>query len=116
VGVRTRTTWQKGKCPNPGGRPKKDRTIEELAKEHTPAAIAALVAALKNPRERVPAATELLNRAWGKPKQPIAGDKGLPLVVDFQWADATIVSTAVQPDSMVPLIDATPTAVTWSAD
>jgi hypothetical protein len=87
--TRTRTTWKKGYCPNPGGRPTKNRTIEELAREHTPAAIAALVAALKNPRERVPAAAELLNRAWGRPKQPISGDENAPLLVDFTWAPAS---------------------------
>jgi hypothetical protein len=87
--TRTRTTWQKGYCPNPGGRPTKNRTIEELAREHTPAAIAALVAALENPRERVPAATELLNRAWGRPKQTIGGDENAPLFVDFTWAPAS---------------------------
>jgi hypothetical protein len=87
--TRTRTTWSRGFCPNPGGRPKKNRTIEELAREHTPAAIAALVAALANPRERVPAATELLNRAWGRPKQPISGDENAPLLVDFTWAPAS---------------------------
>ena len=102
--TRTRTTWEKGYCPNPGGRPKKDRTIEELAKEHTPAAIAALVAALKVPRERVAAAAELLNRAWGRPKQPITGDENAPLLVDFTWQPA-MESPAAQAQPQSSAID-----------
>jgi hypothetical protein len=39
----------------------------------------ALVAALDNPRERVPAAVALLERGWGKPVQPIEGDASLAL-------------------------------------
>jgi len=55
-----------GRSGNPSGRAK---GIEALAREHTPAAIAALVKALDNPRERVPAAIALLNRGWGLPRQ-----------------------------------------------
>jgi hypothetical protein len=59
----------RGVSGNPGGRPK---GIEAIAREHTPAAIAALVAALQNPRERVAAATVLLGYGWGKPVQAFA--------------------------------------------
>lgn len=69
--------------------------------------------ALKYPRERVAAATVLLDRAWGKAKQPVAGDRDLPLVVDFRWADNTIVSTGSK-----PVIDAVSEqlAVAWNDD
>jgi HEAT repeat protein len=60
--------WRAGVSGNPGGRPK---GIEALAREHTPAAIAALVAALSEPRERVAAAVALLDRGWGKPAQTV---------------------------------------------
>jgi HEAT repeat protein len=60
-----------GRSGNPAGRAK---GIEALAREHTPAAIAALVKALENPRERVPAAVALLNRGWGLPRQAIETD------------------------------------------
>ena len=66
----TTVTFVRGKSGNPGGRPKAALDVQALARQHTPAAIAALVAALKNERERVPAAQALLDRAWGKPLQP----------------------------------------------
>lgn len=62
--------FKAGVSGNPGGRPKAAFDAQALAREHTPAAIAALVKALANPRERVPAAVALLDRAWGKPLQP----------------------------------------------
>jgi hypothetical protein len=48
-----------------------------------------LVLALKSPRERVPAAVALLAHGWGKPVQMISADPDQPLLVDFQWADAS---------------------------
>jgi len=81
--------WPPGRSGNPGGRPKAALDIQALARQHTPEAIQALVDALANPRERVSAAVALLDRGWGKPTQPLAGDAdAAPLVVDFCWADA----------------------------
>jgi hypothetical protein len=45
--------------------------VQELARQHTPEAITALVAALKRPKEAVPAAIALLNRGWGTPVQTV---------------------------------------------
>ena len=45
-----------------------------MAREHTPAALTALVDALRSPRERVSAAVALLDRGWGKPTVTIEGN------------------------------------------
>jgi hypothetical protein len=68
--------FQRGVSPNPGGRSKVARDIQELAREHGPAAISTLAQALKsrNERVRVAAAAILLDRAYGKPVQAIAAD------------------------------------------
>jgi hypothetical protein len=68
---RSSTSFQPGQSGNPGGRPK---GIEALAREHTPAAIAALVDALRSPKERVGAAVALLDRGWGKPTVTVEGN------------------------------------------
>jgi hypothetical protein len=68
--------WVKGVSGNPGGRPRAALDVQEMARACTPQAIAALVAALSNPRERVPAAVALLDRGWGKPPQPLREENG----------------------------------------
>lgn len=90
------TRFKPGQSGNPSGRKRYEgKTLQTLAREHTPAAIQALVLALKSPRERVPAAIALLDRGWGKPVQMIAADPERPLQIDFQWSDAA-------PNSAVP--------------
>jgi hypothetical protein len=88
--AKSRTSFATGVSGNPGGRPRAALDVQELARAATPAAIAALVAALANPRERVSAAVALLDRAWGKPTLPLAGDAAAaPIAYSFRWADAT---------------------------
>lgn len=71
--------FEKGQSGNPGGRPKTIGEVQELAREQTPAAIASLVniaTAGKSEAARVSAATELLNRAWGKAPVTYSGEGG----------------------------------------
>jgi hypothetical protein len=63
----------KGRSGNPSGRTR-TRDLQARAREFTEEAIQALVAALKNPKERVQAAGILLDRGWGKAKQAIEVD------------------------------------------
>ena len=78
LGGATGRGFMPGRSGNPAGRAK---GIEALAREHTAAAIATLVAALKDPRHKVAAATALLDRGWGRPKQMIeaTGNSALEL-------------------------------------
>ena len=61
----------KGTSGNPGGKFHTAHDITALAQQHCPAAILALVEALKYPKERVPAAQVLLDRGYGRPRQEI---------------------------------------------
>jgi hypothetical protein len=65
--------FEKGQSGNPGGRPKAERNVRELAQQHTAEAIEALVDVVRTgkPAERVQAATALLDRGWGRPSTAI---------------------------------------------
>jgi hypothetical protein len=67
--ARSSTTFHRGQSGNPHGRPSVAKSIQELARQHTGDAVKALVAALKNPRERVAAANVLLGYGYGRPVQ-----------------------------------------------
>jgi hypothetical protein len=62
--------------------------MSALALSFCPEAIAALVTALREPRERVPAAIALLDRGLGRPVQMITGTEDQPLAVHFTWGPA----------------------------
>ncbi|BEU99975.1 DUF5681 domain-containing protein [Novosphingobium olei] len=71
--------FQKGQSGNPGGRAKvtlpDGRTLTDLARTHTAKAVEALVGVLDNDEAsdaaKVSAATALLDRGWGRPKQDL---------------------------------------------
>jgi hypothetical protein len=69
------TTWQKGcPSPNPGGRPKALHNLQELARQHTEAAIDTLAEVMNDEKAphsaRISAADALLSRGWGRPILP----------------------------------------------
>lgn len=83
--------FAKGVSGNPGGRPKALVEVKALAQKHTVDAINALAKIVrtgKNEQAIIAAATALLDRAWGKPTQPLSDADGsnlplLPLYVDL---------------------------------
>ena len=64
---------KKGQVLNPRGRPKKDLDLAQLAQKHAERAIATLAQCLTDPvaswPARVSAASELLDRGFGRPPQ-----------------------------------------------
>lgn len=77
---------------NPGGRPKANHKITELARQHTELALrtlAEIVGDAEAPHSaRVSACSALLDRGWGKPPQAmeVSGRDGQPLEVTFTIA------------------------------
>jgi hypothetical protein len=68
----------KGESGNPGGRPKGEGEIREIARQHTDAAIRTLVRVMSNKKAshgaQVAAASALLDRGWGRPQQSIRAE------------------------------------------
>jgi hypothetical protein len=65
--------FRPGQSGNPGGRPKGERSVREIAQQHTIEAMETLVHVMRTGKnsERVQAATALLDRGWGKPTQSV---------------------------------------------
>jgi hypothetical protein len=88
-----RGRWLPGSSPNPGGRPALLTDVRNLARQHTPAAIAKLAHIMekgKSEQACIAAASALLDRGWGRPTQPIAGDDDMPAVGVSGTAVATL--------------------------
>jgi len=66
----------KGCSGNPGGRPKVEGDVRELAREHGPDAIRRLVQLMHSPNERVAVAAcaAILDRAYGRAAQAVRMD------------------------------------------
>ena len=68
-----------GTSGNPGGRPKDEARVAELARSYTSEAIDTLVDLMRNGRDervRGTAAQALLDRGWGKPKLEVINEGG----------------------------------------
>lgn len=83
--------FQKGQSGNPGGRPKENTEVKDLAKQHTETAVRRLVYWLEsdNAKASVSAAQALLDRAWGRPAQTVAGDPSQPMRLVVEIVDPT---------------------------
>jgi hypothetical protein len=80
------TPWVKGESGNPGGRPAHLKELRDLARRHDAAAIRTLVQVMKHSKSdqaRVAAASQLLDRAYGKPVQAIQTDQVGALIVNI---------------------------------
>jgi len=74
--------WKKGQSANPGGRKPVPDDIKLAFREASPGALKTLIEistdAEAAPAARVSAAATILDRAYGKPTQPISGDADMP--------------------------------------
>ena len=78
----TRTAWKPGQSGNPGGRPKEVAEVKALARQHCEEAIQTLVTLMQSAkveRTRLAAASELLDRGYGRPT--VALDLGGPIQI-----------------------------------
>ena len=69
--------WLPGYTPNPTGRPKSEPDIVRQAREASPHAIRRLVELVDHPDPKVAAyaATAILDRAYGRPRQSVELDQ-----------------------------------------
>jgi hypothetical protein len=82
------TPWKKGQSGNPNGRRKADILLSELAKVHTEDVVRTLADIVMNknatPSARVAAASELLDRGWGRAPQHIELNQNVTFSAQFE--------------------------------
>jgi hypothetical protein len=79
------TSFKPGQSGNPGGRKAAPKEFKELARKTAPAALKYVASVVNDEkahtRDRIKAAELVMDRAWGRPTQPLTGEDGGPLVV-----------------------------------
>ncbi len=75
--------FEPGKSGNPGGRPDPNTPVRRLAREKSIEAMEKLVEWMHsdNAKASVAACNAILDRAYGKPTQPISGDEDNPIQI-----------------------------------
>ena len=71
--------FPKGQSGNPGGRPRDEQKVAELARSHSREAIETLAELMRtsnDERVRGTAMQTLLDRGWGKPKVEVVSEAG----------------------------------------
>jgi hypothetical protein len=76
--------------------------VQELARQHTEAAVQTLYECLRDPKLKVAAAIALLDRGWGRPTQVVAGDGEKPLAIRFVWDDPELVGPVINGSAAHP--------------
>lgn len=77
--------WAKGMSGNPGGRPKLEVSIRDLAQQNSMEALETLVQVMRTgkPGERLIAANAILDRAYGRPTQSVEMSGSRETLVDL---------------------------------
>ena len=86
--------FTKGQSGNPGGRPRDEQKVAELARSYTTEAIETLVELMRSgndERVRGTAAQALLDRGWGKPKVEVMADVASSYVEALRLVNEQIV-------------------------
>ena len=84
--------FEPGTSGNPGGRPKDEARVAELARSYTSEAIETLAHLMRHGRDervRGTAAQALLDRGWGKPKVEVVSEAGGGYLQALQAANVT---------------------------
>lgn len=75
--------FQPGQSGNPGGRPKAESQVTELARQRGPKAFERLCELMRseNPTVALRACEAVLDRAYGKPRQAVEVSSGTPVEI-----------------------------------
>src|SRR5262245_29567655 len=86
--------WKPGQSGNPSGRPRQDKDVTAIARENAEKAIKRLVRLVDSADERVALAASqaVLDRALGKPKQPIDATPRRPAPDVHSLSDAELLA------------------------